>query len=65
MHFAIDVLEMILSNNKMLNPTDHSTNHTFDAGVQLYHNFIDATGLTLQESALRIVEIITPRSSEK
>lgn len=53
----------MLSDNKILDPTDSSTGYRFDVDVELQHTSIDTTELSLEESALRILDSITPRTS--
>lgn len=61
----IDVLDNMVSDSKILDPTDHSTTHGLDTDVQLHHNFVDTTELSPEESALRILGIVTARNIGK
>lgn len=58
------VLESMLLDNKILDPTDRSAGYGFDLDVELQHSSIDTTKLSLDESALRVLEAIAPHSSE-
>lgn len=53
----------MLSDNKILDPTDRDAGYELDFDVQLYHRSIDTTALSLGESALRILDEITLHSS--
>lgn len=55
----------MISNNKILDPTDPPTSYQLDLGVQLQHILIDTTLLSPQESASRILDAITLDSSDE
>lgn len=62
-HCDTAVLETMLSEHKILDPTDCSTGHGFDVDVQLRHTLIDTTELN-QSRALHASSATLPYVDE-
>lgn len=59
------MLDTMMSNNKILDPTDPPDGHQFDIGVQLQSTSIDTTPLAPHESAARVLDAVMLDSSEE